>query len=555
MRGYTPNTTLWDVKTQFKTDARNYSPNNYDFGERGPVSIRMALQGSLNIPAVKMLYLVGVGRILDLAEELGYSTFGERSRFGLSLVLGGGEVKLLEHTAAFGTFANEGIKQDTAAILKVEGANGEVLEEWEPSDGKRVFEEQIARLTNNVLSDNNARAYVFGTGSALTLPGRQVAAKTGTTNDYRDAWTIGYTPSLVTGVWAGNNDNSEMLRGAGGSTVAAPIWQAFMIKATEGSPAESFTSPGPTNASKEVLAGKAFKAEVQIDTVSGKLATEYTPPEFVETRTYFEAHSILHYVDKDNPTGPIPSNPARDPQYNYWESAVQTWVESEGWNATGTPPTESDDVHTQENAPSVRIRQPDDKEKIRDRSFVIEVNVNAQRSIQSVKALINGYVIGSAFRASGGSRWSINATIPNALGKGFHDLQVEARDDVGNRGTETVTINLLADPEDLLMQVTDPQPGSELTFDEFPKTVHVQINDLSDIERADLYLETPTGDVRLIGSNIRPSENPVTFNWSFTRGPGVYSLYAEVTTRSGKTKRGDKISITIKPAQQAEEEE
>jgi 1A family penicillin-binding protein len=546
MKGYTPQTTLWDVKTQFRTDTKNYSPNNYDFRERGPVSIRMALQGSLNIPAVKMLYLVGVGRVLDLAEDLGYTTFAERSRFGLALVLGGGEIKPLEHTAAFGVFANDGVKQPTTAILKVEDSNGKIVDEWELKDGNRVFDEQIARITSNILSDNNARAYVFGTGSYLTLPGRQVAAKTGTTNDYRDAWTIGFTPSLVTGVWAGNNDNTEMKRGAGGSTVAAPIWQDFMIKATEGTEAESFTPPGPTGSSKNVLNGKAFETTVKIDTVSGKLATEYTPAEFTEERTFYDAHTILYYVDKDNPLGPVPTNPARDPQFNNWEAAVQAWVEKEEWNATGTPPTEYDDAHTEENVPQVRIKEPSNRDKIRSRSFVVEVEVIATRNVQSVKAVINGYVIGSAFSGSGRT-WKIPANIPNALGKGFHDLTIEARDDVGNTGTEKITINLLADPEELLLQVVNPMPGSEISMNDFPRTVEIQINDLSDISRADLYLQTPTGETRLIGSNIKPQENPVSFNWSFLRGSGVYSLYAEATTDSGHTIKGDTISVTVLP--------
>lgn len=553
MKGYTPQTTLWDVKTQFRTDTKNYSPNNYDFRERGPVSIRMALQGSLNIPAVKMLYLVGVGRVLDLAEELGYTTFAERSRFGLALVLGGGEVKLLEHTAAFGVFANEGVKQPTTAILKVEDSRGKIVDEWELKDGRRVFDEQIARITSNILSDNNARAFVFGTGSYLTLPGRQVAAKTGTTNDYRDAWTIGFTPSLVTGVWAGNNDNTEMKRGAGGSTIAAPIWQDFMITATEGTDAETFTTPGPTGASKGVLAGKAFETTVKIDTVSGKLATEYTPAEFTEERTFYDAHSILYYVDKDNPLGPVPMNPARDPQFNNWEAAVQAWVEKEEWNATGTPPTEYDDVHTNENLPQVRIKEPSNRDKIRSRSFMIEAEVTAARNVQSVKAIINGYVVGSAFSGSGRT-WKIQANIPNALGKGFHDLRIEARDDVGNAGSETVTINLLADPEELLLQVVNPSPGSEISMNDFPRSVEIQINDLSDISRADLYLQTPTGETKLIGSNIKPQENPVSFNWSFLRGSGVYSLYAEATTESGQTIKGDTISLTVLPPKAEEEE-
>jgi penicillin-binding protein 1C len=546
MKGFLPETTLWDVKTSFRTDTKNYSPNDYDFGERGPVSVRAALQGSLNIPAVKMLYLVGVGRVLDLAEEVGYTTFGDRSRYGLSLVLGGGEVKLLEHAAAYGAFANEGVIQPIASILKVEDANGETIEEWKLGDGKRVFEPQIARMVSNVLSDNGARAYVFGAHNALMLPDRQAAAKTGTTNDYRDAWTIGYTPSLVTGVWAGNNDNSEMARGAGGSSVAAPIWQDFMIRAVEGSPIESFTPPAPGFSKKDVIMGKAFETTVKIDVISGKLATEYTPPEFTEERKFREAHCILYYADKDNPLGPVPSNPARDPQFNNWEAAVQAWVEREEWNATGTPPTEYDDAHTKENIPEIRVMEPSANDKIRSRLFDVVAEVSAPRSIRSVKAVIGGYVIGSAFNGNG-NVWTIRASIPNALDKGYHDLKIEARDDVGNTGTAMVTINLLADPEEALLRIVNPGPGSEIALNEFPKTVEVHADDLSGIMRADLYLQTPDGETELIGSNIGPEENPILFNWSYLRGSGMYALYAQAVTAYGRTVKGDVISVTVLP--------
>ena len=203
--------------------ANSYT-NNYDFKERGPVSLRQALQGSLNIPAVELIYLNGVGRTIDFAERLGYSTLGDRSRFGLSLALGSGEVKPIEHASAFATFANDGVRLPTNAILRVEGSDGIVLDEWKQPEGERVMESQGARLLSNVLSDTSARTYIFGARSALlTLPDRQVAAKTGTTNSFKDAWTVGYTPNLVSVVWVGNSDGTDMKKGADGSVIAAPI--------------------------------------------------------------------------------------------------------------------------------------------------------------------------------------------------------------------------------------------------------------------------------------------------------------------------------------------
>src|SRR3989338_929695 len=150
-KGYTPNTVLWDVETHFPTSTGEYTPFNYDKGQRGPVTVRKALQGSLNIPAVKMAYLVGVDSVLDFAQRLGYTTFEDRSRFGLAVALGGGEVTLLEHTNAFATFASDGMRHESVAILRVEDAGGTVLEEWKSEEGKRIFDANIARMISHVL--------------------------------------------------------------------------------------------------------------------------------------------------------------------------------------------------------------------------------------------------------------------------------------------------------------------------------------------------------------------------------------------------------------------
>ena len=331
IKGYTPNTLLFDVITSFKTETgKNYEPKNYNLKEHGPVTIRKALAGSLNIPAVKAIYLAGVNNVLDLADSLGYSTLKDRSRFGLSLVLGGGEVKLLEHTNAFASFAREGQYLPTRAILRVETADGEILEKASEPIKTKALDPEIARQITNILSDNNARAYTFGASNYLTLPNRPVATKTGTTNDYRDAWTIGYTPSLVAGVWVGNNDNSEMKLGAAGGAIAAPIWQKFMREALSDSPVQSFSSPALVQTKKPVLNGQlSGNIIVKIDKISGKLASSSTPPNLIEDRTFNELHSILHYVYKDNPQGEIPSNPSSDPYYEPWEAGIRDWVNRE----------------------------------------------------------------------------------------------------------------------------------------------------------------------------------------------------------------------------------
>ncbi len=548
MMGYLPQTKLWDVKTNFgSNNGQQYSPNNYSGQNYGPVSIRQALQGSLNIPAVEMLYLAGVDRVLNLAEQMGYTTFADRSRFGLSLVLGGGEVKLIDHVGAYATFANEGVYHKPVSILKVEKSDGTVLEEWKPDDGTKVFDPQISRLISNVLSDDGSRAFIFGAGSALTLPGRPVAAKSGTTNDYRDAWLMGYTPSLAAGVWAGNNDNTAMKHGADGSMTAAPIWHQFMKNALQGAPVEQFTPPAPPTVTKPALLGTAFEKVVKIDSVTGKLAVETTPPEDIQEQTFLDPHSILYYVDKNDPTGPPPTNPGNDPQFAGWEAGVKAWVDKSGWNATSTPPTAYDDVHTKDNIPMVNITSPQDQDRIESRTFTVTADVSASRSIQSVKAVMNGYVLGASYAAGPDGRWTIQATVPNAINKGFQDLLIDARDDVGNKGEAKVTINLLADAASTGISITDPHPGDTVTMDAFPKTVSVNLSDTTDIQRVDLYLETPTGDVNLIGSEIKPASSPVKFIWNYIANVGNYTLHAEATNGNGQTIRGDAISVIVSP--------
>lgn len=542
LKGYTPEMTLWDVNTVFKSDPKNYEPKNYDLGEHGPVSARVALQGSLNIPAVKMLYLVGVSRVLDFAESLGYSTFANRSRFGLSLVLGGGEVLLLEHAHAYTAFANQGIQHPLTSVLKVEDAKGKVLDEWKASDGKQMVERNAALTITNVLSDNGSRAYVFGANNSLVLPGRPVAAKTGTTNNYHDAWTLGYTPSLVAGVWVGNNDNAAMKRGADGSVIAAPIWNAFMRRALEKTPVEQFPAPQPTSANKPFLLGKGVEQIVQIDKVTGKLATEFTPPELVENRTYREAHSELWYVDKDDPRGAAPSNPGNDPQFVNWESAVASWVEKNAWNTTSTAPTETDDVHTSANKPTITISSPMPGEAWGTRQPTIQFSASAPRIIKRVEAQMEGIIIGTTIGNSG----SIYTFIPNSIGVGYRDLTVTAYDDVGNRGSVTVTVNITAEPSPIFASITAPGPGAVLSASSFPTIVRASLSDFSRMKKIEFYLQDPiTGNSKLLASTIGPSSETIEIPWTVPPTSGIYYLYPAITTDDNQIVEGGKITVTV----------
>jgi len=241
-RGYTAATPLADVRTSFLTrNGELYVPQNYDATFHGLVSVRYALGSSYNVPAVRMMDEIGVDAVLQLARDLGITTLGETDRFDLSLTLGGGEVRLLDLTAVYAAFAAGGLRRDPVAILRVEDTSGRVLYEWQPTPDQRVLSAQTAYILTDILADNAARTPGFGEDSPLRLS-RPAAAKTGTTTDFHDNWTLGYTPSLVAGVWAGNADNRPM-RQVSGVEGAAPIWHAFMEEALKSEPPADFPRP------------------------------------------------------------------------------------------------------------------------------------------------------------------------------------------------------------------------------------------------------------------------------------------------------------------------
>lgn len=325
IKGYTPDTVLFDLRTQFQTtcppdnmtsEGDCYSPVNYDDKFRGPMTMREALAQSINVPSVKVLYLAGISDTLRLAKAMGITTLRDPNQYGLTLVLGGGEVTPLDITSAYGVFANNGVRLSPLAVLRVENPDGSVVEDNSRRQGTQVLPREVAEKINDILSDPVARA-PLGENHLLSFPGRDVAVKTGTTNNYRDAWTIGYTPNLAMGIWVGNNNNTSMEKRVSGFIVG-PMWHEFMQYALSRMPAESFTRNEYSSAGqKPVLRG----------VWQGENSYVQNGIEFV-TRS---VHSILNWVDKNNPNGPLPEDPREDPQYERWEYPVRLWAQQNGY--------------------------------------------------------------------------------------------------------------------------------------------------------------------------------------------------------------------------------
>lgn len=336
--GYTASTMIMDAKTDFYNGENQaaYSPVNYDGTYRGPVQARFALATSLNVPAVKMLANVGIEPVMQLGYDMGIEnwepTAQNRRNAGLSLVLGGREVSLLDEITAYSVFANEGVRHDPVTITKITDSKGKVLFEKEEDDGEQVLSKEVAFIISHILLDNNARSAAFGTVSELVVPGRTVSVKTGTTDEKRDNWTVGYTPSYVVGVWVGNNDNSPMNQAiASGVTGASPIWNRIMTYVLKDEPDEQPKKPDDVEA-------------LQIDAFGGGLphAGQAERSEYFVKGTAPTSESGI-YKEKDGKQYIVitEDDPVSADGKNRWQEAIDAWIEQnrkddEKWN----PPSE-----------------------------------------------------------------------------------------------------------------------------------------------------------------------------------------------------------------------
>ncbi len=449
-KGFTPDTVLFDVPTEFNPNCNPdgtpgplvgnpkscYHPKNYDGKFRGPVTLRQAIAQSLNIPSVKLLYLAGIEDSIKTAQDLGITTIKDPRRYGLTLVLGGAEVNLLEMTSAFGVFSQEGALHPKVAILRIENTQGEIVEEKKDAT-LPVLDTEVSREINSVLSDNNARIPVFSPQSSLYFPNRTVAVKTGTTQDYRDAWVVGYTPSLVAGVWVGNNDNTPMHQSGASVMVAGPLWHQFMDFALQNTPQEGFTPPHIPTPTKPILRGVYRSGPfVKIDKISGKLATSDTPPELIEERGFGKIQTILASIRRDDPLGDPPSDPPQDSQYYNWQAGIDSWL---GVNSLTQeqPPTDSDDSHQPEKRPHILFLTPE--ESAQDVSE-IKVEVQSTFPLKEVSLFLDDDLIES--RTSPIVSTTFTFKLPEKLLVGQHVIKTTVYDAVGNKETLEKKINI-----------------------------------------------------------------------------------------------------------------
>lgn len=450
-----PGSVMYDVKTDFG----GYVPNNYDNRFHGQMTIRSAINNSFNIPAVKMLYIVGLQAALDTAHSMGITTLQNPSDFGLSLVLGAGEVKLADHVNAFQSFANGGMHYPQTPVLKVTNPQGKTLIDNTNPKGKRVLDPQVSFLINNILSDDTTRTTTFGRNNPdMNIPGHTTAVKTGTTDKNKDGWMIGYTPDLVTGVWVGHTQNRSMSGIT--SRLTGATWAAYMRKALEGVPnkqfdkpagikqvtLDSFTGklPGPSTrtrhtdvfASWYVAKPAAGTQTVTIDKVSNKIATACTPEAAKQTVTGQGLEAEI---------------PPTDPAFARWNPPVQQLGATLGLGVGGNVPTGSatDDIHKCDDVkPTVSLSAQTSGNTIQITASV----TSGTHTANKLEIKYNGQVIASPSVNGSGTF----TTTYNPTSSGNYTFTADVLDSALYSGSATVSVDYTAAPTTLQRLQSSP---------------------------------------------------------------------------------------------------
>ncbi len=440
MKNFGPASVIADVVTEFpgKDDKTPYAPKNYDGKEHGLLHLREALASSINVPAVKLLALLGVEDVLRQGYRMGLlslePTKETMARVGLSMALGGAEVRLLDLVGAYSAFSNGGFKVEPVVILKIEDGNGGIIFENKPVKPEKVLDEKVSFLINSVLSDNNARLLTFGPNSYLNLGARAVAVKTGTTNDLRDNWTVGWTKDFIVGVWVGNNDNEKMKNVASGVSGAAPIWRRETLDMLSIKPDRPFEAPEGVS-------------QIEVDKISGYPAHDG----YGSYKEWFISGSV--------PTGPDPihtkvklckNNPTKlaDPisisQGNFdekefviikendpltdkssWQKAIDEWIAKQN-NPIYLIPTE---VCGASSSMDIQIVTPANNGRVDGDEITIRFSVVSDKPIVEARIFIDG---------------NLEQTITDGvylkkmkIATGQHSLRIAARNNEGKEESKT----------------------------------------------------------------------------------------------------------------------
>ena len=401
-KGYTAASMIMDVKTAFPVkDQPDYEPVNYDGKFRGPVQLRFALANSLNIPAVKLVSMVGIADFLERADLMGLNTLAPTrenlNRFGLSITLGGGEVSLLDLSNAFAVFARGGVRKEPVAIMEIKDHSDKKIFSAQPSKETKVLSSEISFLISHILSDNNARSDAFGLNSYLNIPGKTVAVKTGTTNDKKDNWAVGFTKGVTVGVWVGNNDNTIMdPRVTSGSTGASPIWSSLMkellkkyqdgiidkpdkVKALQIDPLfGGLPKDGSQTRSEYFIEGtepkdiSSYYKKMRISKSNGKVANDIE----LKTGNYEEKDC---YVVAE-------SDPVSTDGKNRWQEGIDNWRKDQPddkWKC----PTEISDNRSEDVV--VSIKNISDHSTVTDKSMSVRIKTVSMSNLKNVKIFVN----------------------------------------------------------------------------------------------------------------------------------------------------------------------
>ena len=447
--GYTASTVAMDVETEFPDQGdKTYKPVNYDGKFRGPIQYRFALANSINVPAVKVLASVGVKNFLQKAYDMGLKDFeptdANLKRFGLAITLGGGETTLLDLTSAYSVFARGGTNIDPTAILEVKDHKNKVIYKAKKPSPRDVLSKEVSFLISHILSDNTARSSAFGTNSYLNISGKTVAVKTGTTNDKRDNWTVGYTNEVTAGVWVGNNDNSPMNEKiASGLTGASPIWNRVMRELLKTYQDGIIDKPddvvalqidaflgglprdGQPIRSEYFIKGteptdfSAFYKKLKISKNNGKLAND------IEIKAgEFEEKDFISITESD---------PVSTDGKNRWQEAIDIWASQQG-DDRFRPPRETSDTKGEEII--VSFREPEDQQRINSNDIRVKAKITSIHPIKKVVILVNGAVV----EQFDGDIKEIDE--PINLSDGVYEIMVKAENSKGTVKDNRVRIGI-----------------------------------------------------------------------------------------------------------------